>query len=116
MNPATTNTSPTTVAGPTSLTLNDAYFARRNLFDWVFAALVTTGALFAFVRYAAFMDVYEKAILIGTIPAAIWIGWFWRPLRGLMVGVAACALLAIYLYQGVDGGSLANAEVVFLLK
>ena len=116
MNPATTNTSPTTVAGPTSLTLNDAYFARRNLFDWVFAALVTTGALFAFVRYAAFMDVYEKAILIGTIPAAIWIGWFWRPLRGLMVGVAACALLAIYLYQGVDGGSLARAEEVFLLK
>ena len=116
MNPATTNTSPTTVAGTTSLTLNDAYFARRNLFDWVFAALVTTGALFAFVRYAAFMDVYEKAILIGTIPAAIWIGWFWRPLRGLMVGVAACALLAIFLYQGVDGGSLARAEEVFLLK
>ena len=94
MNPATTNTNPAAVAGTTSLTLNDAYFARRNLFDWVFAALVTTGALFAFVRYAAFMDVYEKAILIGTIPAAIWIGWFWRPLRGLMVGVAACALLA----------------------
>ena len=116
MNPATTNTNPAAVAGTTSLTLNDAYFARRNLFDWVFAALVTTGALFAFVRYAAFMDVYEKAILIGTIPAAIWIGWFWRPLRGLMVGVAACALLAIYLYQGVDGGSLARAEEVFLLK
>ena len=116
MNPATTNTNPAAVAGTTSLTLNDAYFARRNLFDWVFAALVTTGALFAFVRYAAFMDVYEKAILIGTIPAAIWMGWFWRPLRGLMVGVAACALLAIYLYQGVDDGSLARAEEVFLLK
>jgi hypothetical protein len=28
-----------------------------------------------------FMDVYEKGILLGAIPAAIWLGWFWRPLR-----------------------------------
>jgi cytochrome c-type biogenesis protein CcsB len=58
------------------------------------------------------MDVYEKAILLGTIPSAIWLGWFWRPLRVLMIGVAAFALLAIWAYQG----SLARAEEVFWLK
>ena len=116
MNTATTNTSTKTNTSTTSLVLNEAYFSRRNLLDWVFAALVTTGALFAFVRYAEYMDVYEKAILIGTIPAAIWMGWFWRPLRLLMAVVAACALLAIALYQ-VDGqGSLSQAEDAFLLK
>ena len=113
MNTATPNAQPGT--STTSLNLNEAYFSKRSLFDWVFAALVTAGALFAFVRYAAYMDVYEKAILLGTIPAAIWIGWFWRPLRALMLVVAACALLAIALYQ-VDGqGSLARAEEAFLL-
>ena len=33
MNPATTNTNPAAVAGTTSLTLSDAYFARRYLCD-----------------------------------------------------------------------------------
>ena len=77
---------------------------------------MVAGGLFAFVRYGAFMDVYEKGILLGTIPAAIWMGWFWRPLRVLMLAVAGFALLAIALYQ-VDGqGSLARAEEAFLLK
>ena len=110
MNTATSSSTATTI------TLNEGFFARRNWFDWLFAALVVAGGLFAFTRYNAFMDVYEKGILLGTIPAAIWMGWFWRPLRGLMLGVAACALLAIFLYQGADGGSLARAEEVFLLK
>ena len=111
-----TTATPTNAAGTTSLVLNEAYFSRRNLFDWVFAALVVAGGLFAFVRYGAFMDVYEKGILLGTIPAAIWMGWFWRPLRVLMLAVAGFALLAIALYQ-VDGqGSLARAEEAFLLK
>ncbi|HSV34068.1 MAG TPA: c-type cytochrome biogenesis protein CcsB [Ramlibacter sp.] len=96
----------------TTLTLHEGYFARRNWFDWLFGALVTAGGLFAFSRYAAYMDVYEKAILIGAIPSAIWIGWFWRPLRALMLVTAGLSLCAIALYQG----SLANAESVFWLK
>lgn len=102
------NTATTT----TTLTLNEGFFARRNWLDWVFAALVVAGGLFAFTRYAAYMDVYEKAILLGTVPSAIWVGWFWRPLRVLMLVVAALSLLAIGSYQG----SLANAESVFWLK
>src|SRR5256885_17179393 len=70
---------------------------------WVFAALVAAGLLYALQRYGEYMDVYEKCILVGTIPSAIWLGWFWRPLRGLMLVVAGLSLLAIGLYQGPEG-------------
>ncbi|MES2189305.1 MAG: c-type cytochrome biogenesis protein CcsB [Pseudomonadota bacterium] len=95
-----------------TLSLNEGYFARRNLLDWIFAALVVAGGLFAFSRYSAFMDVYEKGILIAAVPAAIAMGWFWRPLRVLMAVVAAFALLGIASYQG----NLARADQVFWLK
>lgn len=107
------NTNTTTNA---TLTLNASFASRRNALDWVFAALVLCGGLFAFQRYAAFMDVYEKGILLGAIPAAISLGWFWRPLRALMLIAAGAALLAVNLYQQDGVGSLARADTVFWLK
>ena len=103
MNPATTTT---------TLTLNPGFLARRNALDWVFALLVLVGGAFAFTRYQASMDVYEKAILLGTLPCAIWLGWFWRPLAVLTAGVAVLSLWAITSYQG----DLARADSVFWLK
>jgi cytochrome c-type biogenesis protein CcsB len=105
MNTATTTTTAT-------ITLGEGYFARRTAFDWVFAAIVAAGGLYAFTQYAQYMDVYEKGILLGAIPSAIWLGWFWRPLRVLMLVVALFSLAAIGLYRG----SLASAESVFWLK
>jgi cytochrome c-type biogenesis protein CcsB len=96
----------------TTLDLHEGFFSRRNWFDWVFAAIMAAGGLYAFVQYQGYMDVYEKAILIGAVPAAIWIGWFWRPLRVLMLAVAGFSLLGIVSYQG----NLASAESVFWLK
>ncbi len=107
-----TATSTATPLGPTTLSLNQGYFSQRSVMDWLFAVLVAAGAWFAFSRYATYMDVYEKAILIGVVPSAIALGWFWRPLRNLMLVVAALSLLGINAYQG----SLANAEKVFWLK
>jgi cytochrome c-type biogenesis protein CcsB len=109
MNTATTTTTTTTI---TTYHLNDGFMARRNWLDWLFALVVVAGGVFAFVRYADYMDVYEKGILIGAVPAAIWLGWFWRPLRVLMLASAAFALLGILSYQG----SLARADTVFWLK
>jgi len=96
----------------TTLTLNEGFLARRNWLDWVFAVLVLAGGVFALQRYADAMDVYEKTILVGTVPTAIWLGWFWRPLRVLTLVVAAFSLLAIGAYQG----DLARADQVFWLK
>ncbi|MBC7468391.1 MAG: c-type cytochrome biogenesis protein CcsB [Ramlibacter sp.] len=104
----TTATTTTT----TTFDLNEGFFVRRNWLDWLFAAIVAAGGLYAFSRYSAYMDVYEKGILVAAVPAAVWIGWFWRPLRVLMLVAAAFALLGIASYQG----SLARAENVFWLK
>lgn len=99
-----------------TLTLHSGYFSRRNTFDWLFAAIVLAGGLFALQRYAQYMDVYEKAILVGTVPSLIWLGWFWRPLRTLLLAVAGCSLLALFLYQVDGAGSLDRADSVFWLK
>ncbi|MFY8043460.1 MAG: c-type cytochrome biogenesis protein CcsB, partial [Rhodoferax sp.] len=99
-------------ASADAISLNVGYFARRNWFDWLFALAVVAGGLFAFVRYADFMDVYEKGILLGTIPSVIWLAWFWRPLQALMLVVTGLSLAAIFSYQG----SLERAETVFWLK
>ena len=119
MNTTTGATSPTSITttlsaarGNSALSLSQGYFARRNTLDWVFAVLVAGGFLYAFARYSAYMDVYEKGILFGAIPATIALGWFWLPLRILMMLVAAFALLGIASYQG----DLARAEQVFWLK
>ncbi|MGE8319636.1 MAG: c-type cytochrome biogenesis protein CcsB [Comamonas sp.] len=99
-----------------TVTLNQGYFARRNVLDWVFALAVVVGGAFAFQRYGHAMDVYEKGILIGTVPSAIALGWFWRPLQVLMAVVAALSLLALSLYQADGAGALARSETVFGLK
>ena len=96
----------------TTLTLNEGYFARRSLYDWLFALLVVAGAGVAFARYGGAMDVYEKGILLCATPLAIWLGWFWGPLRTLMLVVAGASLLAIASYQG----DLKRADSVFWLK
>ena len=103
-------TTATTV--PTTLSLNEGYFAKRNWFDWVFAAMVVAGALYVLMGYHGAMDVYEQSILLGAVPSAIALAWFWRPLRTLMLAVAGLSLLGIASYQG----TLANADNVFWLK
>ena len=104
MNTATTTT--------TTITLDESFLSRRNLLDWLFALVVAFGGAYAFLKYGQYMDVYEKGILLGAVPSAIWLGWFWRPLRVLMLVVAGFSLLGIASYQG----ELARADSVFWLK
>ena len=92
--------------------LHVGYFSKRSIGDWLFAASVLVGMAWALVHYSEFMDGYEQAILAGSAPALIALAWFWRPLRHLMLAVAALSLWAIFSYQG----SLARAETVFGLK
>jgi cytochrome c-type biogenesis protein CcsB len=107
------NTATTMMDGKTStITLNEGYFAKRSALDWVFALLVVLGTAYALMRHGVAMDIYDKAILVGLTPAVIWLGWFWRPLRNLMMVVAFFALLGVSSYQG----DLGRAEKVFWLK
>lgn len=104
------NTTTLTASGP--LALSEGYFSRRTWGDWLFALLAVAGAVFAFQRYHGAMDVYDKGILVATVPAAIWLAWLWRPLRTLMLVVAALSLLAIVSYDG----DLRRGDTVFWLK
>ncbi|MEK7346791.1 MAG: c-type cytochrome biogenesis protein CcsB [Pseudomonadota bacterium] len=96
----------------TTVTLNPGYFSRRSVLDWGFAVLALMGMVLAFSRYSQAMDVYEQGILVASVPAAVALAWFWRPLRTLMLVVAGLSLFAINAYQG----DLARAEQVFWLK
>src|SRR5690606_41623680 len=94
----------------------------RGAFDWtdlVFFLLLGAGAAYALMSYGESMDIYEKLILVGAVPALTWMGWLWRPLRGLMVCSGVTALLAIWLYSGGQGlaqGDITGAEHGVLLK
>jgi cytochrome c-type biogenesis protein CcsB len=92
--------------------LNSGYFSVRSVWEWIFALLVIAGGLWSLFHYGESMDVYEKGILLAAVPAAIGIGWFWRPLQRLMLAVTALSLLAIWAYAG----DLGRAETVFGLK
>ena len=100
------------MSGNETLILHQGYFAKRNGLDWSFAVLVLVGGLYALGLYGGSMDIYEKGILLGAMPSAIALGWFWRPLRVLMLVVAGLSMLAIWSYQG----NLEYAETVFWLK
>jgi cytochrome c-type biogenesis protein CcsB len=94
-------------------------FARRSLYDWLYALLLVAGAGFCFSRYAGSMDYYEKAILVAAVPVFVALGWFWGSMRTLILGVGALSLTAIGLYaQKTDGygADLSQSEHVFLLK
>ncbi len=103
---------PQDLAPGTTITLGGGYFRKRNWQDWGFALAVLAGGLYAFMRYAGAMDGYEKGILLASLPSAIAMAWFWRPLRNLMLMVAALSLLGVASYQG----QLERAESVFWLK
>jgi len=88
------------------------YFKRQGPLDWLFAVALLAGALFALNRYSAYMDIYEKVILIASAPVFAALGWAWKPVRWLIPLAFLLALGAIGLY----GGNLDNANQKFWLK
>ncbi len=76
------------------------FFKRLGIIDWLYAALLMSGALFALLKYGTYMDGYEKGILVLTAPTFAWLGWYWKPMRWFFPLVALLALLAISQYDG----------------
>jgi cytochrome c-type biogenesis protein CcsB len=96
------------------LTLNppQPLFKRLIWTDWLFALAVVLGGYSVWHLYGQYMDVYELGILAAAVPATIWLGWFWKPVRLLLALAAALALFAVSRYDG----SLAPMETDFFLK
>lgn len=80
--------------------------------DWLFAAALLGGAMFALHRYGSAMGTYDRGILLIAIPVFATLGWRWRAIRWLMASIAVLALAGIDLYHD----QLVRAEHVFLLK
>lgn len=92
--------------------IQPSFFKQLNVVDWIFAALLIAGSIFAYQKYANLMDGYEVGILFLTAASLIALGWVWKPMRALMFFIAVLSLFAINLY----GSDLAAAENNFFLK
>jgi len=92
--------------------IQPSFFKQLNFIDWVFAALLVAGSIFAYQKYSSLMDVYEVGILFGVALSFIGIGWVSKSARNLMLCVAAISLFAVNLY----GSDLALGETNFFLK
>ncbi|MDB5919971.1 MAG: ccsB [Massilia sp.] len=88
------------------------YFRSLGVLDWLFAAVLFGGVVFALNRYGSYMDYYEKAILVLAAPTFAALAWHWKPVRWLMPVIALLALWAIALYAG----NLDMGNKKFLLK
>jgi cytochrome c-type biogenesis protein CcsB len=98
-----------------SILTNDApqpFLKRLTLGDWMFSLVLLVGALFAYSQYAHYMDVYEKSFLFAAVAGFSWLGWFFKPMRLLIVGIGVLSLFGISQYHG----ELARAEQAFFLK
>ena len=107
------------VQGGWTLTLRQSIadvFKSLQWVDYLFAIALVIGAVVAEVKFSAYMDGYEQAILFSSVPVLAFLGWSWAPLKNLMIGATALAFLAIYFYQTPEGGSLARSEQAFFLK
>ena len=89
-----------------------ALITQLNITDWLFAILLWSGAIYAFDLYGNYMDVYEKGFLFGAATVFSILGWAWKPIRTLMVVVAALSLFGIADYHA----DLSRAEHAFFLK
>jgi cytochrome c-type biogenesis protein CcsB len=93
-------------------TENPGIFKSASVFDWIFALILASGALFAFNRYGDFMDIYEKVILLAAVPVFVGLGWYWKSSRVLMLLIFGLSLWAISMYAG----NLEMAQSRFFLK
>ena len=96
----------------TTYTQTPGFFKRLTMVDWLFAAALMAGAVFGLVRYGAYMDIYEKVILLLAAPTFALIGWQFKAVRWLMPLVFLLSLAAIGMYAG----DLQNANQKFFLK
>ncbi|MFA5172622.1 MAG: c-type cytochrome biogenesis protein CcsB [Sulfuriferula sp.] len=80
--------------------------------DWLFSLALWTGAAYALSLYGNNMDVYEKGFLFGAAAVFSVLGWLWKPIRTLLVIIAALSLFGIYDYHA----DLARANQAFFLK
>lgn len=80
--------------------------------DWLYAAILVAGAIFAYSKYAQYMDAYETGFLFAFAAVFSFLGWQWKSFGKLVLGVGVVSLLSISMYHG----DQARATQAFFLK
>ncbi len=57
---------------------------RLNWQDWLYAIILVAGSIFAYTKYAKFMDIYEISFLFGAAAVFSYLGWQWKSLGKLV--------------------------------
>lgn len=93
------------------LLLEKSFIRNLNAPDWLFALSVFGGAVFVQARFGIRLDVYETAILWASAGIAVFLGWFFKPMRGFI----PLGVLLAYAAVGLYGGNIKSADG-FLLR
>lgn len=91
---------------------NITLLQRLSLQDWLYALILLFGSIFAYIKYAQYMDIYETVFLFGAALAAIYMGWQWKALSRLVLAIGLLSIISVSMYQG----DQARATQAFLLK
>jgi len=83
-----------------------------KLQDWLYALVLVAGAIFSYQKYSQYMDAYEVSFLFGAAGVFTYLGWRWKGLANLVIGVGLVSLLAVYFYQS----NIARGSEAFFLK
>jgi cytochrome c-type biogenesis protein CcsB len=95
-----------------ALPVPPSFVRRLKWSDWLYAVLVALGASVALIKYGAYMEAYERGVLIGAAGVLTALGWHWKSIRALIAVAAIGALTAVALYES----DLARAQQAFALK
>ncbi|HEU4621130.1 MAG TPA: c-type cytochrome biogenesis protein CcsB [Burkholderiaceae bacterium] len=88
------------------------WFKRLTRGDWLHVAFVVAVTGYVLARYAGRFDVYELGVFLGVMPALVWLGLAFKPLRLFLPALGVMAMLGISAY----GGDLTRADQAFALK
>jgi cytochrome c-type biogenesis protein CcsB len=84
--------------------------------DYLYALILLAGAIFAYSKYAHYMDVYEIGFLFSAVALFSYLGWQWKSLGKLVLAVGAVSLFSISLYQGDQARATQNFLLKFLIS
>ena len=90
----------------------ESMLSQLRIQDWLYAVVLMLASTFAYLQYGQYMDAYETTFLFGAGIVFSVLGWWWKPMRLLVLGVAAVSISSIRLYHA----DLASAEQNFFLK
>lgn len=78
----------------------------------LFILCILFSGIYSFINFREFMDVYEIAILVFSVPVFIWLGYFWSSFRKLFLAIFVLTILSVFIFQN----DLQMQETNFFLK